>query len=333
MGLLAVLLAWDVYLTVQIANNEKLPETEPNVVSQSTVDYTTDVTEMLDNTRSTVVSVNAPSRSGSGFVYSHEENSIYLITSSDLYSDSSITVMFDSSAALPAEVVGVDEVTGVMMLKAEPPFEVKMPRLGDSSLLQQGEYVLTLSGRRPYTGSSVVSFGIVSEPGQLRLNASSSWYTTIVETDAVVTQDAIGGPLLDQGGSVVGMLVRNTGSSDRLNMAVGINEIRFVAEQLKETGTASRGSLGIVSRSVSGLRSYEKSSRGLQLDDITGVLVTDVYSDNGIRAGDVIQTIDGETVENNDDLCARLYAMHTGDTVELEILRNNEQTALSVVLE
>ena len=333
MGLLAVLLAWDVYLTVQIANNEKLPETEPNVVSQSTVDYTTDVTEMLDNTRSTVVSVNAPSRSGSGFVYSHEENSIYLITSSDLYSDSSITVMFDSSAALPAEVVGVDEVTGVMMLKAEPPFEVKMPRLGDSSLLQQGEYVLTLSGRRPYTGSSVVSFGIVSEPGQLRLNASSSWYTTIVETDAVVTQDAIGGPLLDQGGSVVGMLVRSTGSSDRLNVAVGINEIRFVAEQLKETGTASRGSLGIVSRSVSGLRSYEKSSRGLQLDDITGVLVTDVYSDNGIRAGDVIQTIDGETVENNDDLCARLYAMHTGDTVELEILRNNEQTALSVVLE
>ena len=333
MGLLAVLLAWDVYLTVQIANNEKLPETEPNVVSQSTVDYTTDVTEMLDNTRSTVVSVNAPSRSGSGFVYSHEENSIYLITSSDLYSDSSITVMFDSSAALPAEVVGVDEVTGVMMLKAEPPFEVKMPRLGDSSLLQQGEYVLTLSGRRPYTGSSVVSFGIVSEPGQLRLNASSSWYTTIVETDAVVTQDAIGGPLLDQGGSVVGMLVRSTGSSDRLNVAVGINEIRFVAEQLKETGTASRGSLGIVSRSVSGLRSYEKSSRGLQLDDITGVLVTDVYSDNGIRAGDVIQTIDGETVENNDDLCARLYAMHAGDTVELEILRNNEQTALSVVLE
>ena len=318
---------------MQLTTAEKPPQTEPNVVSQTTVDYTTDVTAMLDENRSTVVAVNSPTRSGSGFVYSHEDNSIYLITSSDLYAEEGINVMFDSSAALPAAVVGVDEVTGVMMLKVDPPFEVKMPRLGDSSLLQQGEYVLTLSGRRPSTGSSVVSFGIVSEPGQIRLDASSSWYTTVVETDAAVTQDALGGPLLDQGGSVVGMLVRNYGSSDRMSVAVGINEIRLVAEQLRGTGTASRGSLGIVSRSVSGLRSYEKNSRGLQLDDITGVLVTEVYSDNGLKPGDVIRTINGETIADNDDLCTRLYAMHPEDTVELQVFRNNEQTALSVVLE
>lgn len=306
----------------------------PEITQTSVSDFTTDLTDILDNTRSTIVTVSSGSRIGSGFVYSREENDVYLITSSDLYADSGeVLVSFDSSTALNAEIVGRDDVTGVMLLKVQPSFEVRTSRLGDSSLLEQGEYVLALSGRRSATGNSVVSFGIVSEPGQRRLSAASLWQTGIIETDAAIVQEMIGGPLLDQGGAVVGMLARSAVGTDRLSIAVSINEIRLAAEELKTDGAVSRGSLGIVCRSVSDLRSYEKSSRGLRLDDVSGVLVIEAEADGELQAGDVLQQINGEPIADADSLRTMLYGMQAGDTAELTVLRNNEQITLSVVLE
>ena len=125
----------------------------------------------------------------------------------------------------------------------------------------------------------MVSFGIVSEPGQRRLSSASLWPASVIETDAQIVQDCIGGPLLDEGGAVIGMLV-SYNSAERTGLAVSVDEIRLAVEELKTEGQVSRGSLGIVSRSVADLRSYEKSTRGLQLDAINGVLVTAAMEDS-----------------------------------------------------
>ncbi|MBQ3459684.1 MAG: trypsin-like peptidase domain-containing protein [Solobacterium sp.] len=333
--LFAGLLVWNLWLTISLSSLSSAQPGIPQITQTTVTDYTTDLTGILEANRSSVVSIQSGTRAGSGFVYSREENDLYIITSSDLYSDSGeVTVFFDSSAPLTAAIVGRDEATGIMLLKLQPGFEVRLSKLADSSLIEQGEYVLAVSGRRNSTGSSMVSFGIVSEPGQRRLSSASLWPASVIETDAQIVQDCIGGPLLDQGGAVIGMLQgRSTVGSERLSVAVSINEVRLAAEELKTEGSVTRGSLASVIRSVADLRSYEKSTRGLQLDAVNGVLVCDVLSDNGILPGDVLLQINGETIRNSNDLMSRMYQYQYGDTVELQVFRDHETIMLSVVLE
>ncbi len=336
MALCAVLLAWNLWLTVRLEMLSSPDAPAAPQITQTTVsDYTTDLTEIIANTRAAIVTVSSGTRSASGFVYSREEENLYLVTTSDLYSDSGeVTVYFDSSAGMSAAIVGCDEATGIMLLRMQPGFEVRTGWLGDSDLLEQGEYVIALSGRKAETGSSRVSFGIVSEPGMQRLSSSSSWLAGVIETDAVVSPESVGGPLLDQGGAVVGMLLpRSYSSSERLGWAVGINEIKMVVNELKADGSVSRGSLGIVSRNVADLRSYEKSTRGLQLDAVSGVLVTSARENSELEAGDVLLAVNGQTVENINGLRSMLYDLNAGDIAELQVFRNGEQTTLSMELQ
>ncbi len=336
MALCAVLLAWNLWLTIRLemVNSPSAPAV-PQITQTTVSDYTTDLTDIIDNTRAAVVTVSSGSRTASGFVYSREDENLYLITTSDLYSDSGeVTVYFDSSAGMSAAIAGRDEATGIMLLRLQPGFEVRTSRIGDSDLLQQGEYVLALSGRSAETGSSAVSFGIVSEPGMMRLNASSSWLAGVIETDAVISPESAGGPLLDQGGAVVGMLLpRSLNGNDRLSFAVGINEIRLAAEELKEEGKVSRGSLGITVRSVADLRSYEKSTRGLQLDAVSGVLITAGGDSSELKPGDVLLSINGQTVADVSSLRTILYDVNSGEMAELQILRDGEETVLSTELQ
>lgn len=336
MALCGVLLAWNVWLTVRLETmNSPSTPSVPQITQTTVSDYTTDLTEIIDNTRGAVVTVSSGSRTASGFVYSREEDDLYLITTSDLYSDSGeVTVYFDSSAGMTAAIAGRDEATGIMLLKMQPGFEVRVSRLGDSDLLAQGEYVLALSGRRADTGNSAVSFGIVSEPGMLKLSGSSSWLASVIETDAAVSQVSAGGPLLDQGGAVVGMLLpHNMGNNEKTSLAVGINEVKMAAEELKTEGRVSRGSLGITVRSVSDLRSYEKSTHGLQLDAVSGVLITAGGESTELNPGDVLLTVNGQRVADANGLRSILYGMNAGDVAELQILRGGEETTISAELQ
>lgn len=331
-----MLLAWNVWLTVRLEmKNSPSAPAVPQITQTTVSDYTTDLTEIIDNTRGAVVTVSSNGRTASGFVYSREEKDLYLITTSDLYSDSGeVTVYFDSSAGMPAAIAGRDEATGIMLLKMQPGFEVRVSRLSDSDLLAQGEYVIALSGRRNDTGNSAVSFGIVSEPGMMKLSGSSSWLASIIETDAAVSQESAGGPLLDQGGAVIGMLLpRSAGGNERMSLAVGINEVKMAAEELKTEGRVSRGSLGITVRSVAELRSYEKSTRGLQLDAVSGVLITAGGESTELNPGDVLLAVNGQTVADVDGLRTILYGLNTGDVAELQVFRGGEETTLSAELQ
>ena len=148
------MLVWNLWLTISLSSLSSAQPGIPQITQTTVTDYTTDLTGILEANRSSVVSIQSGTRTGSGFVYSREENDLYIITSSDLYSDSGeVTVFFDSSAPLTAAIVGRDEATGIMLLKLQPGFEVRLSKLADSSLIEQGEYVLAVSGRRNSTGS------------------------------------------------------------------------------------------------------------------------------------------------------------------------------------
>ena len=178
-----------------------------------------------------MVYVSAESQDGrvykSGVVFAKEENTTYIFTihSSDL---NEISVTLDSGLTIPAEFVGRDDETGLTLLKVEEDFEINPLRLGDSGLIEQGEYNILLGGRRSQTASSPVSFGIVTEPGQRRLNGYA-WSVETLETDALTNEEFVGGGMFDIGGELIGIVIDTpTGTYDSVGYGIGVNEVKII---------------------------------------------------------------------------------------------------------
>ena len=320
----------------------RTPKNDGGDVTEHTVtDYTTDLSEMADEIRSAIVTVssrgNGVTHTVSGVIYAQTEDGVMIFTSEQALAEASeIEVIFDSGTAVQAELVGSDSDCGCALLKVSPDFAVTVFRSGNSDLLAQGEYIVAMGGRIPAVGSASISFGIVSEPGQRKLSSSSSWAASIIETDAAVTSDMLGGALMNIGGELTGMLVAKAPvNSDRMSYALSVNEMKNIYSELMAEGTVVRGSLNITGRSLSSMRSYEKNERNIPLSQTTGVLITHVedLSEEGLKEGDIIISVAGAAVADESALRTLMYTYSPGDTVSMTVIRDGESVEESIQLQ
>lgn len=312
-----------------------------DIAEHTVTDYTTDLSEMADRTRSAIVTVssrgNNVTHTVSGVIIAQTEDGVMIFTSEQALAEASeIEVIFDSGTAVQAELVGTDSECGCALLRVNPDFAVTVFRSGNSDLLAQGEYIIAMGGRIPSVGSASISFGIVSEPGQRKLSSSSTWAASIIETDAAVTTDMLGGALMNIGGELTGMLVAKAPvNSDRMSYALSVNEMKNIYNELMAEGKVVRGSLNIVGRSLSSMRSYEKNERNIPLSQTTGVLITHMEGnqEEGLREGDIIVSVAGTAVADESALRSLLYTYSPGETVSLTVIRNGESVEESVQLQ
>ncbi len=313
-------------------------------INENTVNgYTTDVTEVVSSTQGSVVTIvvrnEESERRSSGIIYGNEENAIYILTGTDILEGAdTVAVRFDSGIELSAQVVGRDKVAKVGLLRLEPPFDTLSIKLGDSGLISQGEYVIAMGGRRTDTESAMVTFGIAGTPGERQLNTQSTWTCDVIESDIIVTSNDIGGPLLNISGELLGMIVATPmGGSASMGYAISVNELRLIFAQLKEGKDVQRGALGTTVRSINTLRAYQKSARNIHLDMTTGVLITNVLAgsaaDGILKEGDVLDTMDGETIRDAFDLRTKLYGHKAGDTVVFGMIRDGSSQSVTAVLQ
>ncbi len=349
LALVIALLAWNIWLTQRYstlsqATASSAEGTESAVVVQSTLtDYTTGITSVMDKAREGIVTVVSQSQDSlktySGVVFRKEEGVTYVFTVMDALSGmDSVSVMFDSGASIEGEIVGVDEDTGLGLLRVEPIFDVAPLVQGDSSLLGQGEYIVAAGGRRPSTGTAFISFGIVSRPGMRRLTLLTNWFAEIIETDAVACGENYGGPLLDIGGKLMGIVIpRPVNTQDRMGYAISVNEMALVCDELLENGTVAKGSLGVVYRSVADLELYEKNVLGVPLDMVEGVYVTHILQESvaegRLLVGDIIAAVNGEQVLDVTGMRKALYGCEKGFLAKLDIIRGGESLELEITLE
>lgn len=338
-------MVWNLILSISLIqiSNDGASGNSPAVNENTVNGFTTDVTEVISNTQGSVVTIVAKTeeseRRSSGIIYGNEENAIYILTGSDILENTqTVAVRFDSGIELPATVVGRDKTAKVGLLRLEPPFDTLAIKLGDSGLISQGEYVIAMGGRRTDTESAMVTFGVAGTPGERQLNSSSTWTCDVIESDIIVTSNDIGGPLLNISGELLGMIVTTPmGGSPSMGYAISVNELRLIYAQLKEGRDVQRGALGTTVRSINTLRAYQKSARNIRLDMTTGVLITNILADSAaygiLKEGDVLDTIDGETIRDAFDLRTRLYAHKEGDTVQFGIIREGASASVSVVLQ
>jgi serine protease Do len=269
---------------------------------------------------------------GSGVIISPDG---YVITNSHVASKaSSVKCTLYNKEDVPAEVVGVDELTDIAVLKLDlDQLGGKVPyaELGDSDALRVGEWVIAMGS--PHGLSRTVSLGIVSITDRYLGDEATgvSPYYTWIQTDAAINPGNSGGPLVNLNGRVIGINSRVLLGATGLGFAIPINAVEEIKEKLIKYGKVDRSWIGVDLQETEALPESERVSGVL----VGGVSERSPASDAGVMAGDIIVSYAGTPVSARfeEELPAvnKLIAdTPVGETVELVALREGESLKLSV---
>ena len=251
---------------------------------------------------------------GSGFIISQDG---YVLTNSHVASDlRRLWVRLADNRSLRAKRIGVDQDSDVALLKIETETPLPVLVLGNSDTLQVGDWVLAMGN--PFGASPLVSVGIINAKGR---QVNSRQFADLLQTDASIHADNAGGPLCDVWGHVVGINSSLAESASGIGFAVPSQLIKRLLPQLRQYGRVRRGWLGI---DVQELNPALRES--LEIGDTHGVLVSQVYrrspaSRAGLRAGDVIVSLNGVPVTDKNQLTSRVSALLPSTLVRLKLLR------------
>ncbi len=263
---------------------------------------------------------------GSGFFISGDG---FIVTNNHVVDHASeVTVTTSDGKSMPAKVIGVDSKTDLALLKADGhdfpyvTFASHTPRVGD--------WVIAVGN--PFGLGGTVTAGIVSARGR---DIGSGPYDDFLQIDAPVNHGNSGGPTFNAEGEVVGVntaIFSPSGGSVGIGFAIASDVVQNVVQQLKETGSVTRGWIGVQIQNVTA-----DLADDLGLKGTTGALVAAAQRIRpprlrGLRAATSITAVDGETVADPHDLARRIAALGPKKTVKLAIIRNGSPMTIDVTL-
>jgi serine protease Do len=268
--------------------------------------------------------------SGSGFIVSNDG---YILTNNHVVDGASeVRVSLLDRREFKAKVVGRDPNTDVAVIKIDATNLTPAP-LGDSEASRVGEWVLAVGNPLGKNLTFTVTQGIISAKGRALGLPGQSQQTIqdFIQTDAAINPGNSGGPLVNVRGEVIGInsaIESPTGYNAGYGFAVPINLARAVMSQIIKSGHVERAALGISVRDAS---AEDASYVGLK--EIRGIVVQD-YSDAtspaskaGIKAGDVIVSVDGKRVDYVAQLQEAIAFRKPGDVVNVEVARKGGEHA------
>ena len=275
---------------------------------------------------------------GSGVIVSDDG---YILTNNHVIERSDeIIITLSNGKEYTAELVGRDaagtEVSGtdLALLKIDADGLPTLP-FGDSDQLEVGEWVIAIG--TPLNYSQTVTRGIVSAKGRPGLRSGIK-YGNFIQTDAPINRGNSGGALINIRGELVGINTAIiTGGLSTGNIGIGFavpsKMAQQVLPQLIKHGKVERGWLGISMKNVD-----PDLAEKLNFDTPRGVSVQGVSKDSpadtaGIRRLDVIVEFNGETIRDSNHLMHVVAATEVGKSVEVTVLRgDNEEKRLTVKL-
>ena len=261
---------------------------------------------------------------GSGFIIREDG---YLVTNAHVVGDAErIQVRLSDGRRFDGRLVGLDERVDLALLKIEAG-GLPVALLGDSNRTRVGEFVLALG--HPFGLEQTVSFGIVSRKGAPIQVAAPGF--EFIQTDAAVNPGNSGGPLVNMAGEVVGVnsMAAVNGS---IGFAIPVNLVKALLPQLAEKGKVEWGWLGV---SIAEVPDEDAAKFGLK--EPKGVLIRQVVSgqpadQGGIKANDVVVSVDGASVEGPRDLQRIISSTPVGKIVKISLMREGKETEVAVTV-
>ncbi len=256
---------------------------------------------------------------GSGVLVSEDG---YILTNNHVISQvQNISVgLWDGRFAV-AQVVGSDPETDLAVLKIDLSGLPAAP-LAEDAPVRVGDVVLAIGNA--FGLSHTVTMGIISATG--RNDLRSVLYEDFIQTDAAINAGNSGGALINHRGEVIGISTRNLGQmlgAQNIGFAIPIAMAKDVMQQIVDNGTVRRGSLGALFSDLP-LSLYTDGSsvrRGIQVRNVTP---NGPAWSAGIRAGDILLSMDGVEVGDARALLLTISQRQPGARVEFQVQRDAE---------
>ncbi len=269
---------------------------------------------------------------GSGVIISPDG---YIVTNNHVIDGAvNINVTMSDRRILPAKLVGADPLTDLAVIKVNATGLPSVP-WGDSTKLHPGQTVLAFGN--PFGFRFTVTRGIVSALNRPNPSASDRRKPgEFIQTDAAINPGNSGGPLVDARGEVIGIntfLVSSTGQFSGMGFAIPTQIVHPTVDTLIKYGKVSHGYMGIGISDVT-----PENSKFFDLKKAEGAVITQVEPNSpgakaGLKTGDVITGLDGQTVADAGELQVQVGQKQPGTTIKLDVIRDGRNTTVPVVLE
>jgi serine protease Do len=264
---------------------------------------------------------------GSGFIISADG---YVVTNNHVVEHASeVEVSLDNGKSLPAKIIGTDKRTDLALLKISDGANLPYAEWSNAAP-RVGDWVIAVGN--PFGLGGTVTAGIVSARGR---DIGAGPYDDFLQIDAPVNRGNSGGPLFDNHGGVIGVntaIYSPSGGSVGIGFAIPTEVARDVIVALKEKGTVSRGWMGVQIQPVT-----QEIAESLGLKTTKGALVAQPAKGGpadsaGLKAGDVIVSVDGEKIETPRELSKKIAADGPGKTVAITYYRNGSEKDVKLKL-
>jgi S1-C subfamily serine protease len=297
---------------------------------------------VIAKVRPTVVQVNVTTGRGGGIgsgVIIDKRG--YIVTNDHVVNGAqSIEVVLYDGTRLAGQLVGTDAADDLAVVKINPPANIAVATLGDSSKLVVGQDVLAIGN--PLGITQTVTNGIISALNRsVSEGQGGAIIPNAIQTDAPINPGNSGGALVDLQGNLIGIPTLaaidpefNTPASG-VGFAIPSNRVKLIVPQIIQSGQVThtgRAALGISGATVDPTLAAQD---GLAVDH--GVLIASVLSGGaaehaGLQAGDVIVQIDNKPINDEPSLVDVLASKNPGDKVSVKVYRGNQQLTVNVTL-
>jgi len=264
---------------------------------------------------------------GSGFFISADG---YAVTNNHVVdSASKVEVTTDDGKTYSAKVIGTDQRTDLALIKVEGGSNFPFAKLADGKP-RIGDWVLAVGN--PFGLGGTVTAGIVSAMGR---DIGNGPYDDFIQIDAPVNKGNSGGPAFSVDGDVVGVntaIYSPSGGSVGIAFSIPAATVKSVVAQLKNNGSVSRGWIGVQIQPVT-----QDIADSLGMKKAEGALVAEPQASGpaakaGIESGDVITTVNGETVKDARELARTIGGLAPGTAVKLNVLHKGQEKTIDLTL-
>ena len=241
-----------------------------------------------------------------------------------------IVVSLDDGRIYKAKLIGSDPDVDIAVLELEKFENLQQLPFADSDQLSVGDFVIAIGN--PFGLGQTVTSGIVSALGRSGLGIEG--YENFIQTDASINPGNSGGALVNLRGELIGIntaIISPAGGNVGIGFAIPMNMAKSSIDQILEHGEVKRGQLGVIIQDLT-----RELAEAFDIDEQQrGVLIAQVQPDSaaekaGLRAGDVVISVDGKPVKTTAQLRNEIGKRRIGEKLKLTILRDGRSKVIKV---